>query len=1082
MHVRPAYRRSLTAAFLAALLAVNTGQLPARAAPAPLPTTQAPGHAPRADEPGPVNTTPNIGGAPGSARWTPAVTAASTTASSGVRPAAGVAKPGIGMQEWYPVELRQLADRLQLLVNTANGNVMVRYNDLKISGIGFGTDLSHVYNNLSEGSGSFGRGWTMSTGKDVGLEISSDKIVLHGPTAFTSTFTKSSSGTYKAGSGINAALTKKSDGQYELKWDDSEDVWTFHSNGSLREMKNNNDLEIKLNYDSAYDDRLAAIYDPNGRVTTMSEYDSANRIVRMTDWTGGVHGPFAYDSSGNLTNFPDRLGNQIRFGYDSSGNLTSIVDPRGSTYTLEYDSSRRVKKISEPTGSTPAVTEFGYPESRKTTEKDPRGNTSTYKFDSDGRQTKATDPLGHEQDKEWTANSDVASTTNGLGASVTYGFDGANNPTSAKLPTGAKSVAGYTDATHPAFPTSMTDPQGKEVKHTYGANGDLLSVESQEGEREKYDFDHNSRGQVTRMEDPEGFITTYQYDGAGRLTTEFPPGALQERGFTYDDRDRIVETRDGNDQKIHYRYDALDRLIEIQRVDGTTYVPIQHNTYDANGNLKSRSHADTFVEFVYNPRNQVTEARNTRSGVRYNVYYRYDLNNNLTDIEDDGGRVKYEYDKANRLEYQSGPKSGMWAEFEYDDADRRTDTRFASEFKIKADYDDSGRQTSLVATRPDGSKPIDRSYKWDDADGDTSLMQSEKREGGTTINYEYDDRNRLTKAGSHTYDMDKASNLEAAEGRTFTINSAGQVATSAGVTYTHDGNGNLTTGTAGELTAAYSPTNQLTSLATKNAETIGITYDTTDQTQRAVIRTGTREQVLTNTAIGVTGVTTNGARSLFVRDSGGGLIGQFTEAGEPLYAVTDYQGSTLLLVDANHAEAAKYTYKPYGTTEKTGRAAAGNPFRWNGHWQLDDAHGTYLVGHRQHDPKLARWTQPDPSGQELNRYTYGAANPVTNTDPTGLATSAGIEICIAVCLGAGWSWDDYGNHGLYTSNGFGLGIGIPVQATDQEGPLQTGQTTNASCSAGPFGTSVSEDAQGNETWGTAEQGGIGCSFGTQYQW
>jgi RHS repeat-associated protein len=1082
MHARSAYWRPLTAAFLAALLAVTTSEAPAQAAPAPQPSTLTPDRAPRADKPGPVNTTAIIGGAPGAARWAPSVTAAGTSTSvtthSGVRPAPGIAKPGIGMQEWYPVELRQLADRLQLLVNTGNGNVMVRYHDLKISGIGFGTDLSHVYNNLSEGSGAFGRGWAMSTGKDVGLEILSDRIVLHGPTAFTSTFTKNSNGTYRAGSGINAALTKKSDGQYELKWDDSEDVWTFHSNGSLREMRNNNDIKIKLNYDAAHDDRLAAIYDPNGRVTTMSEYDPANRIVRMTDWTGGVHGPFTYDGSGNLTNFPDRLGNQIRFGYDTHGNLTSIVDPRGSTYTLAYDSSKRVTTISEPTGGTPAVTEFAYPSSTKTTEKDPRGNTSTYEFDGEGRQTKATDPLGHEQDKEWTANSDVASTTNGLGRSVTYGFDGANNPTSAKLPTGARSVAGYTDATHPSFPTSMTDPQGNEIKHTYGANGDLLSVESQEADREKYDFEHNSRGQVTKSTDPEGFITTYQYDGAGRLTTEFPPGALQERGFTYDDRDRIVETRDGNGQKIHYRYDALDRLVEIQRVDGTTFVPIQYNNYDANGNLKSRYHADTGVEFVYNPRNQVTEARNTRAGIRYNVYYRYDLNNNLTDIEDDGGRVKYEYDKANRLTYQSGPRSGMWAEYKYDDADRRTDTRFASEFKIKASYDDSGRQTSLVATRPDGSKPIDRSYKWDDADGDTSLMQSEKREG-TTISYQYDERNRLTKAGSHTYDMDKASNLEAAEGRTFTINSAGQVATSGGITYTHDGNGNLTTGSSGELTATYSPTNQLQTLATTNAPTIGITYDTTDQAQRAVIRTGTREQVLTNTAIGVTGVTTNGARSVFVRDSGGTLIGQFTEAGEPLYAVTDYQGSTLLLVDANHAEAARYTYKPYGTTEKTGRAAAANPFRWNGHWQLDDAHGTYLVGHRQHDPKLARWTQPDPSGQELNRYLYGSANPVTNMDPTGLETTTiSAEVCAIGCVGFGWAWDDAGNNAPVANFGFGAGASGGVEVS--EGDLKTGSSAYVKGNAGVVGGSATVNAEGEQGFGLGVgRFGWGVSGGVQ---
>ncbi|MEV6635042.1 RHS repeat-associated core domain-containing protein [Actinoplanes sp. NPDC051470] len=970
---------------IAAVVVTTTLAAPAGAAPAGgTASALTADRAPKADTPGAVRRTPGIGGDPQGARRT-------TTTTDDV-PA-----PGLGMQEWYPIELRQLADRLQLLVNTANGNVIVRYQDLRVSGIGFGTDVSHVYNNLTQDDeqGAFGRGWTMSTGQDVWIDIQSSKVVLHGPTGYTSTFTKSSNGAWKTGSGLNAELTKRSDGQFELEWDDSEDVWTFHSNGSLREMRNNNDVKIKLNYDAAHDDRLAAIYDPLGRVTTMSEYDAGNRIVRMTDTTGGVHGPFEYDGSGNLTSFPDRLGNRITFGYDG-GNLTSITDPKGSTYSLTYDDQRRVKTISEPTGAAPAVTTYDYPESKKTTEKDPRGNTSTYHFDDEGRQTKAIDPNGNEQGKSWTANSDVASTTNGLGAKVTYGFDETtNNPTSATLPTGAKSVTGYTDATHPSFPTSMTDPQGNKVANTYGADGDLLSTKSVTLNKDLYKYDHNDWGQVTRSTDPDGRVTTYKYDDGGRLTSEFPPGALQERSFKYDDRDRITDTTDGNKNKIHYRYDALDRLVEVQRVDGTTYVPIQYIQYDANGNLKSRSFADSFAEFVYSPRNQVTEARNTRGGLRYDVYYRYDLNNNLTRIQDDGGLVDYEYDKANRLDYQSGPKSGMWARFGYDKADRRTSTRFASDFQVTAEYDKSGRQTSLVAKRPDGTKPIDRSYDWEDADGDTSLLQSEKREGAT-ISYQYDERNRLLQAGSHKYKLDEASNLKEAEGRTFTNNDAGQVASSGGVTYTHDGNGNLTIGSGSELSATYSPTNQLTKL-----NDIAITYQSTDQTQRAVIKTGAREQVLTNTAIGVTGVTTDGKRSSFVRDSAGNLIGQITEDGKPLYAVTDYQGSTLLLVDANHAEAAKYTYKPYGDTTKTGWAAAANPFRWIGGWQLDDAHGTYLLGHRQHDPKLARFTQVDPSGKELNRYSYGMANPVSNTDPTGQAVIPWIATQIVKAVDAG---------------------------------------------------------------------------------
>jgi len=115
-----------------------------------------------------------------------------------------VGAPGIGLPSFYPIELRQISDRLQLLVDTANGNVVVRYNDLNLGAKGFSTDVSHVYNNISQGSGAFGRGWSMSTGADVGLEISASKVILHGPTGYTTTFTKNSNGSYTTGSGGNS--------------------------------------------------------------------------------------------------------------------------------------------------------------------------------------------------------------------------------------------------------------------------------------------------------------------------------------------------------------------------------------------------------------------------------------------------------------------------------------------------------------------------------------------------------------------------------------------------------------------------------------------------------------------------------------------------------------------------------------------------------------------------------------------------------------------------------------------------------------------------------------------------------------
>jgi uncharacterized protein RhaS with RHS repeats len=44
------------------------------------------------------------------------------------------------------------------------------------------------------------------------------------------------------------------------------------------------------------------------------------------------------------------------------------------------------------------------------------------------------------------------------------------------------------------------------------------------------------------------------------------------------------------------------------------------------------------------------------------------------------------------------------------------------------------------------------------------------------------------------------------------------------------------------------------------------------------------------------------------------------------------------------------------------------------------------LGARYYNPTTARFTQPDPSGQETNTYNYAACNPVNSTDPTGLVS------------------------------------------------------------------------------------------------
>ncbi|WP_424923323.1 RHS repeat-associated core domain-containing protein [Amycolatopsis arida] len=80
-----------------------------------------------------------------------------------------------------------------------------------------------------------------------------------------------------------------------------------------------------------------------------------------------------------------------------------------------------------------------------------------------------------------------------------------------------------------------------------------------------------------------------------------------------------------------------------------------------------------------------------------------------------------------------------------------------------------------------------------------------------------------------------------------------------------------------------------------------------------------------------------------------------------------------------------------------GPVAGKNHFRWIGAYQLHG--GLNLTGHRYYNPTWGRFTQPDPTKQETNPYTYAQCDPVNQSDPTGALT--GVEIGGTVGAAAG---------------------------------------------------------------------------------
>ena len=948
------------------------------AAPAPAPAAAPQGvPAPASvwNPPTTVDRTPT-GGQPPASPWHPA---ASPRRARALQPQLAACGPaGTGILQQFPLSRYKVDDRMQLAVNLANGNLVVDDNDLSVAGTGQNLALDHVYNNLIPNGGAFSTGWTLSAGQDVGLEFSGGNVLLHGDSGYCVTFTHNADGSYAEPPGLHASLAHNGDGSFTLTFDSTGQKWSFTSAGWLTSEADRNGNADTFRYNN--DGTLCSVTDSQGRVTQFSYQNG--KITKITDPTGTTAGSYHYNTAGQLDAFTDRNTFTVKLGYDSDQNLSSLTDPAGGTYVFGYDSSSRITTLTLPTpdgrGDT---TTYAYGD-HQTTETNPLGKASVYHFDEQGRQTSATDPLGHTRNTTWTANSDVQTTADALNNDTTYQYDPLNNYAGTKLPTGASSVVAYTDTTHPHLPTSVKDPQGDELTRSYDSAGNLTAVHSTGLNADIDKRSYNTNGTLATDTDGNGHVTSYGYDSAGNLTSVTPPAPARKTSYTYDALSRISTVTDGNGVQIKYNYDKLDRVVLISQVGGPG---LQSYGYDGNGN-RVYSQTDTAtITTTFRPRNLISKSVRDDGTSTQTVSYGYDKASNLTSIADSSGTTTYGYDAANRLTSQLDP-FGQSTSFGYDNADHRTTTTFPGAGTQTTGYDAAGRQTSVRFANTAGTTLVNVSYSYTrPGGGDSDLMQS-KTDATGTASYSYDPLERLKTAGANTYSLDNAGNLLSGEGHTFAVNSADQLTTADNASLGFDGAGNLAS--TPDTNYSYSPTNQLTSGSQSGTQVFQAGYDTADQTQPAAIteRVGgvTTTHSFTHTELGVSQVTDNGATAAFVHDPKGLLTTMKGLDGKRYNAVTDYQGSVLALIDTTGNQAATYTYSPYGATTASGPAAAANPLRWLGQFQLKN--GEYQLGYRFYNPTFERFTSADPTGQERNPYAYAGEEPVTSSDPTGAAT------------------------------------------------------------------------------------------------
>lgn len=732
-------------------------------------------------------------------------------------------------------------------------------------------------------------------------------------------------------------------------------------------------------YDSLNDQLTST--DPNG-VTTTNSYDSRGNLLTsstpLLSATGSTLATrttiYAHSTSahpGDLTAVTNPNGNTTTFSYDSYGDLTTVTAPPSpenasgdrTTYTYNTDTGWRTSMVS-PRGNLPGATAAAY--------------TTTYGYDQNGLPSLTRDSL-------WSPTAPTQHQT-----STTYDLDG----NVASVSDGNGRVTSYVrDADGEVITTNL--PNGLATHQTWTANGQLATVTDTLSRVTTYTY--NSVDELITSKDPLNNITSYGYDLAGRRTLITAPGAT----CTGTPTAGCTSTT----------YNAANQVTAVSYLDGAT-AGISSVTYDADGHRTGQTDASGTSSYTFDSLGRLTSSTD---GNGVNTSYGFDLGGNLISLSYPGNHtVTRTYDSLDRVASVTDWLSNT-VTFGYDADSDPTRTVFpASTAETdRIDYDQTGAATSLTDERTvsgttttlasfsytrDGNRDIVASTTTGVVEPAQSYPRGYLRQvnasgpSSSPTTYSYDDTNNLTNRGTtaggaaSTQTFNPDDQLCWSTAVTVLSPTCASVPTGA-TTYAYDTNGNRTTRTPSSgpaTTYGYDEAQQLRTYTAPSGAVTSYTYDSSGLRQSKT-GSGTTTHFTWDLADSLPLLLSDDS-NYYIYDNDNAPLEQISSSGTVTWLHHDQLESTRLLTDNTGSAVGTATYDPWGTlTATTGTASSSLGF--NGQYS-DSESGLIYLRARYYDPATAQFLSRDPLVAITRAaYAYAGANPINESDPTGLCCS-----------------------------------------------------------------------------------------------
>lgn len=476
--------------------------------------------------------------------------------------------------------------------------------------------------------------------------------------------------------------------------------------------------------------RIVYTYSPQKKVISEAIYD-AHDTYRYTLYTD-------YDSQGHVIRKTTPLGQENRFVYNAQGLLIESKEVGSPQKIYTYNPSGTPLSCNE--GGRVSYTLYD-PKGRLISQTDPRGNTTTQRYDSFGKCIETQFP------KIQNAKGEVYHPL------ARFTYDDTGNL--------ASTTTGEATVTRTLYntlrkPILITHPDETQTRHIYNKTGNLVTTIHPDGTQEQfiYDFlqrmisktilsaeneclseekwEYNSFHLISHT-DERGLLTTYTYDGAGRLIEERADGRF--KAYAYDPLGFLQTTSDGN--LIHHEiHDDAGRTV-------TTW------TEDLIGKREN------VMSFVYDQENRKISATRLTSQGEAVDYFTYDSIGRLCKHVDPLGAVtQFLYDETERNEWDQkvlkkttiDPCCNATIET-YDPLNHLVQIEKKNPegncvSKERFFYDSSGHRTCQIVTVYHAEKPLKEIITHWEYDLAGRLIKETESNQKTTI-YTYDSRGKI---------------------------------------------------------------------------------------------------------------------------------------------------------------------------------------------------------------------------------------------------------------------------------------------------------------------------------------------------